>query len=428
MTELNRLNAVEAARRIANGEMSSEALVSACIERIRDREDAVRAWEYFEPEPALAQAGALDRRETRGLLHGVPVGIKDVVDTADMPTGYGSAVYRDFRPPWDASCVSLIRASGGVVLGKTVTAELATFSPGKTTNPHNPVHTPGGSSSGSAAAVADYMVPLAIGTQTAGSVIRPASYCGVVGYKPSYGWISRVGVKMVSDTLDTLGVFARTVEDTALLGAVLTGRKELLAARPFHAPPRIGFCRTYEWPHASDESVSAFEGAWKMLEEAGAETTDIHLPETFAPLAAMQAEIMAYEAARSLAYEYRAHRDRLSPKLQDLIRAGQSIPVRSYDAALKHAVKCRRRFQKLFKDIDIIITPSVPGEAPEGLASTGDPIFNRVWTLLGVPCVNIPAFSGPRGLPVGIQAVGRYRDDHRTLASAGWVMQILKPQ
>ncbi len=421
---LNELSATEAAKKIASGKIGVEALVAAHIERIRQREDTVGAWEYFDPDLITERAKELDRGPARGPLYGIPVGIKDVVDTVDMPTRYGSPIYQGHRPAWDASCVSLIRASGGIILGKTVTAELATFFPGKTVNPHNAAHTPGGSSSGSAAAVADCMAPLAIGTQTAGSVIRPASYCGIVGYKPSFGWINRVGAKMVSDTLDTLGIFARTVKDAALLGSVLTGRP-LPAEDGPRAVPRVGFCKTYEWPHASWDSMSAFETAWQKVKDAGVETREIILPGPFSKLACMQADIMACEAAKSLAFEYAAHRELLSLELQELIGRGKAISVEAYDSALKHAAKCRDLLDQVFEDVDIILAPSVPGEAPEGLDSTGDPIFNRIWTLLRVPCVNLPAFSGTGGLPVGIQAVANYGQDFRLLAAADRTLKIL---
>jgi len=423
--ELNRFTAREAAAGIARRGFTCEALAAANIDRIRQREDTVGAWAYLDPDEVMKRARELDRTRPMGPLHGIPVGIKDVLDTVDFPTAYGSPIYGGYRPGWDASCVSLIRASGGIIMGKTVTAELATYFPGKTANPRNQAHTPGGSSSGSAAAVADFMVPLAIGTQTAGSVIRPASYCGVVGYKPSFGWINRVGTKIVSETLDTLGLFSRSIEDAALLGTVLTGRALLPGRGSSERPPRVGFCRTYEWPAASAETVSAFESAREKLAGAGAETREIILPEGFGRLAAMQKDIMFYEAARSFAYEYNTHRELLSAHLQGLIEAGKSIPVKTYEASLKHAAKCRRLIGRIFRDVDIVIVPSVPGEAPEGLGSTGDPIFNRIWTLLYVPCVNIPCFSGPKGLPVGIQAVGRYGDDRRVLAGAAWVMKKL---
>ncbi|MCE5242748.1 MAG: amidase, partial [Desulfobacteraceae bacterium] len=422
---LNEMTAGEAAKGIAEGSISSVALVAACIERIGDREDTVGAWEYLDPEHALRQARELDRSPWRGLLHGIPVGIKDIMDTADMPTAYGSPIYRAGTPAWDAACVSLIRAAGGIVLGKTVTAELACTWPGKTRNPHNPAHTPGGSSSGSAAAVADFMVPLATGTQTAGSVIRPGSFCGVVACKPSFGWISRAGVKLVSDSLDTIGFFSRSVEDAALLAAVLTGRTSLLLQEPETQKPKIGLCRTFEWPYAEEGTRTAFEAARNKLEEAGIAVGEVALPAPFSGLAAAQREIMAFEAARSLSFEYQQHREMLSPFVTGLIEAGEAVTTHAYDTALALTARCRALLPEVFSGYDALLAPSAAGEAPEGLESTGDPIFDRIWTLLHVPCVNIPITSGPKGLPVGLQLVGRIGEDRRVLFAADWLMRNL---
>ena len=265
MSALNTLSATEAAAQIAAGKITAQALLRDCLERIDAREDTVQAWEFIDREAALAQACAADAAPGRGLLHGLPVGVKDLIDTCDMPTSYGSPIYAGHRPAWDAACVALTRAAGGIILGKTVTTEFAVMKPNKTRNPHNPGHTPGGSSSGSAAAVADCMVPLAFGTQTAGSIVRPASFCGVVGYKPTFGLISRVGVKALSDTLDTVGTLARTVPDAALFAAALTGRRELLVEKLPALPLRVGICRTYEWKQAQPETVAAFETAAQRM-------------------------------------------------------------------------------------------------------------------------------------------------------------------
>ena len=444
---LNEITASEAARRISEGNLTSEALVAACIERIKEREDTVAAWEYLDAEEVLREARELDRSAWRGLLHGIPVGIKDIMDTADMPTGYGSPIYRaagalstgdkgmvpgygtpalqGTRPAWDAACVSLIRAAGGIVLGKTVTAELACTFPGKTRNPLNPEHTPGGSSSGSAAAVADGMVPLATGTQTAGSVIRPASFCGVVAYKPTFGWVGRAGVKLVSDSLDTIGFFSRSVEDAALLGAVLTGRSALLFQEPETQRPKIGLCRTFEWPYAEAGTQHAFEAARKGLEAAGVAVTEVTLPEAFSGLARAQFDIMAFEAARSLSFEYRKHRELLSSNVTNLVETGEALTIHAYDAALALAARCRALLPEVFSGYDALLAPSATGEAPAGLSSTGDPVFNRIWTLLHVPCVNIPFATGPQGLPVGMQLVGRIGEDRRVLLAADWVAKTL---
>ena len=420
---LNELSALEASRLIRKGEITSEALVDACLRRIGEREETVKAWEYLDPEKALEQARALDRSPNRGPLHGIPVGVKDIMDTADMPTAYGSSVYCGHRPKWDASCVALIRDAGGVVLGKTVTTEFAVYHPGKTANPHNPAHTPGGSSSGSAAAVADFMVPLALGTQTGGSIIRPASFCGVVGYKPTFGLINRAGVKPCAESLDTVGVFARNVEDAAFLASVLTGRPSFRIGVSQPDPPRVGLCHTYEWSHAAPETATTFESAGRQLSDSGAIVREVELPEPFSRLGKAQATVMNFEMARSFAYEYSAHQDQLSNKLRELIALGQALSPDAYDEAVSLGIECRCLLERVFSDVDVLLVPSAIGEAPEGLTSTGDPIFNRIWTFLHVPCVNIPAFTGPRGLPVGLQMVGLPGADTRVLAASDWAFK-----
>jgi amidase len=420
MTNPNELTVVEAAARIAAGTLTAEALTRACLDRIGEREDAVGAWHFLDRDLALAQARALDGSPRRGPLHGIPVGVKDIIDTADMPTAYGSTLYAGHRPPWDASCVALARRAGAVILGKTVTTVFAYFDPGKTANPRNTDHTPGGSSSGSAAAVADDMVPLAFGTQTAGSVIRPASYCGIVGYKPTYGLLDRTGIKPLAPSLDTLGVMARAVGDAALFVAVLSGRTGLRPSPPPAAPPRIGLCRTHQWPQAEDEARAALEEAASRLSDAGADIREIELPEAFAGLADAHHMIMAHEASQAFAHERLRHESELTEKLRELLDAGSAISPEAYDTARTVAAGCRARLETVFGDRDALLCPSTPGEAPRGHASTGRPVFNSVWTLLGVPCITLPGFSGPRGLPVGVQLVGRVWDDARLLAAAAW--------
>jgi Asp-tRNA(Asn)/Glu-tRNA(Gln) amidotransferase A subunit family amidase len=429
MGALNTLSAVEAARQIAAKKITSEALVRDCLDRITAREHDIQAWAHIDPEAALAQARAADAHvgtsAGRGLLHGVPVGVKDLIDTIDMPTAYGSPVYAGHRPAWDAPCVALMRAAGGIVMGKTVTTEFANMHPGKTRNPHNAGHTPGGSSSGSAAAVAGYMVPLAFGTQTAGSIIRPAAFCGVVGYKPSFGLISRVGVKALSDTLDTVGTIARTVPDAAYFAAAITGRHELRVDQPFAGSLRVGICRTYEWKHALPETVAALEAAARRLAAAGAAISEIKLPPTYANLVQAQTDIMFAEQAQSLAYERLTHWDKISAKLQGILAAGIVVSFERYDAAQTLARNCRRALVDVFADCDVLLAPSAPGAAPAGLDMTGDPVFNRMWTLLRTPCVTIPAAAAANGLPVGLQVIGAGGDDARTLAAAHWMHQAL---
>ncbi len=426
MGALNTLSAVDAARGIAAKKITAEALVRDCLERIDARESDVQAWECINRDAALNEARAVDAGSGSGLLRGVPVGVKDLIDTADMPTTYGSPIYAGHRPAWDAPCVALTRAAGGIVIGKTVTTEFAVMQPNKTRNPHNVKHTPGGSSSGSAAAVADYMVPLAFGTQTAGSIIRPASYCGVVGYKPSFGLLSRVGVKALSDTLDTVGTIARTVPDAALFAAALTGRLDLMVQTPLSGSLRVGICHTYEWKHAAPETVTALESAARQLAVAGAVVTAIKLPPTYASLVQAQTDIMFAEQARSLAHERLAHWPQISARLQDILAEGLRVTHERYDAAQMLARNCRRALADVFGDCDVLLAPSATGAAPAGLGMTGDPVFNRMWTLLRTPCVSIPVAVAANGLPVGLQVIGAFGCDAQTLAAAHWMHQALQ--
>ena len=425
MNKLHTLSATESARLIAARTITSEQLVRACLEQITEREPVVGAWTYLAADAALKRARLLDRSATQGVLHGIPIAVKDLIDTCDMPTAYGSAIYAGQRPAWDAPCVALARACGAVVLGKTVTTEFAYFTPGKTANPRNLLHTPGGSSSGSAAAVADDMVSLAFGSQTAGSVIRPAAFCGVVGYKPSFDVISRVGVKALSGTLDTIGVLARSVPDAALFAAAASGRNELIIRHPLTSAPRLGICRTFEWSHALPETQAAMTLAVDTLGAAGVPLVDVDLPPNFAGLVQAQLDVMTYEMARSLAYEWHAHRPRLSQKLQQLIAAGLALPRERYDAALTLARNCRHMTTELFSRVDALLVPSAIGEAPGGLDATGDPLFNRIWTLLHTPCVHLPFTQGPTGLPVGLQLVGPVGADQTTLLHAEYLMRKL---
>jgi Asp-tRNA(Asn)/Glu-tRNA(Gln) amidotransferase A subunit family amidase len=421
MRELNHLDAITAARKLATREITAEALLADCVERISEREPVVQAWTFLAVEAATCRARLLDSQPASGLLHGLPIAVKDLFTTFDMPTAYGSPIYAGHRPASDAASVALAREAGAIVVGKTVTTEFATFHPGPTCNPHNALHTPGGSSSGSAAAVADFMVPLAFGTQTAGSIIRPAAYCGVVGFKPTFGTVNRIGVKMISDTLDTVGGFARSVPDVALLVAALSGRRALLIDAPPATAPRIGLCRTHEWPCAEPETIALFEDAERRLRTSGARVRDVALPPAFAGLARAQTTIMVREVAQSLAHERLAHRDALSAEMVTMIDTGRAVSVDEYDAARSLAAACRAMLPDVFADVDVLVAPSTPGEAPAGTAATGDPVFNRIWTLLHVPCVHVPLARGPRGLPIGATVVGNLGCDHRTLLAAAWI-------
>jgi Asp-tRNA(Asn)/Glu-tRNA(Gln) amidotransferase A subunit family amidase len=421
---LYELSAADAAGRLARREISAEQLVKACLERIVEREPLIEAWTHVAFDDALEHARTLDRGPVRGLLHGLPIGVKDLFDTAGMPTCYGSSIYAHHRPRADAAAVALAREAGAIVLGKTVTTEFATFHPGKTRNPHHHDHTPGGSSSGSAAAVADRMVPLALGTQTAGSVIRPAAFCGIVGFKPSLGRIPRAGLKDLSDTLDTIGAFGRSVEDVALFSAALMADRRLLDLQA-GAPPRIGICRTFEWPHADADTRAAMEFAIRSLSQAGTALSDKTLPASFAALVQVQADIMEYEEARSFAHERLHHAGALSSSLTAILLAGAAITPEQHEANRAAANRARQMADACFDDVDVLLAPSTIGAAPAGLQSTGNPLFCRMWTLLGLPCVHLPFARAANGMPVGLQVVGRFDDDRRTLQAAHWALSIL---
>ncbi|MSQ53467.1 MAG: amidase [Betaproteobacteria bacterium] len=421
MNKLLTLSVVEAARQIAQRSLTAEAYARACTERIAEREPLVQAFAYFNAGQVIAQARALDAGAIQGALHGLPVGIKDIFDTFDMPTEYGSAVYKGHRPAADAAVVALTRHLGGIIVGKTVTTEFATFPPGKTRNPRNTAHTPGGSSSGSAAGVADGMFPLALGTQTAGSVIRPAAYCGVTGFKPSYGTLPRGGVKTGSDTLDTVGLFSRGVEDAAYFIAALTRRPELQLKPWTGGAPRIGLCKGFQWSRVQAEMAAAMQNSAATLVKAGAVIKEIILPSRFEGMAQAQATIMSYEGSANRADDVLRHGDKMDPRLAEQCRKGLTVRGEDYAAAQALARECRARLNDSFGDCDVWLTAAAPGEAPEGLAYTGDPIMNGVWTLLYTPCISVTAGSGPKGLPVGLQVVGRIADDARTLAVADWI-------
>ncbi|MDR3516572.1 MAG: amidase [Azospirillaceae bacterium] len=420
--------ALVAARRIAQGTLTAEKLVAACLEHIAERDGALAAWRHVDPLQALDQARRIDRSATGGLLRGIPVAVKDNIDTGDLPTGYGSVLYDGFRPPRDAACVTLLRRAGGIVLGKTVCTEFAYFHPGPTVNPHDPARTPGGSSSGSAAAVAAGMVPLALGTQTAASIIRPASFCGCVGYKPSFGRLDRTGIRPLADSLDSLGILAADVADAAFLAAILSGRP-LPDFTDRGLRPRIGICRTPWWHHAEPASHAALLAAANGLSAAGATVFDVALPPAFDGLVAAQSRIMAYEAARSCAAEIDTAPDRVSAALHGLVAEGERVAPETYDADQQAANDCRARFPDFLAaaGVDLLVAPSALGEAPIGLRNTGDPLFCRAWTLLGLPCVTVPGQPGPSGLPVGVQVVGAFRDDDRLLRAADWIAAVIKP-
>jgi amidase len=374
----------------------------------------------------LARARELDRvaPARRDRLHGIPIGVKDIFDTHDMPTSYGSPIYARHRPTVDAASVAIARRHGMLPLGKLVTTEFAAWPPGPTVNPHDASRTPGGSSSGSAAAVAWGMVPAAFATQTTGSIIRPAAFCGVVGYKPSHGTLPTPGAKAISESFDTVGVIARTVADAALVVGALAGRALDPPLEP--AVPRLGVCRTYEWPAALPETVALFDALPDLLERSGARPTEVSLPRVFAGLAADQGTIWTFEIARCLADEHQRHRDLIREPLRGMLDEGAAMPVSEYDAARERLRECSAMLGSVFHDVDALLVPAAPGEAP-AVATTGDPIFNRGWSALGVPAVAVPAGVGPSRMPLGVQVVGPPRHDARVLACAAWVEKALAP-
>ncbi len=423
-TDLSRLSVTEIARRIAAGETTAVAVVEACLTRIEEREEALHAWAFIDPELALEQARACDDQTPQGPLHGVPLGIKDIIDTHDMPTQMGSPIYAGHRPPTDAACVALVRAAGAIVLGKTVTTEFAGSFTGPTTNPYDATRSPGGSSSGSAAAVADFMVPAAFGTQTGSSILRPSSYCGVIGYKPTFGTFNIGGVKPAAQSLDTLGLHVRDLEDIQLLTAVLVNRAPAPLAAPA-SPPAIGLCRTPLWDVALPETQAAVEDAAARLARAGAAVREIVLPDAFGRLEDVRIAINCYERSRHMAYEWHHHRDGLSETFQDVVQTGLDMTYDDYVAALRLTEDCRQHSDAVFDGLDALLAPCVDGEAPEGLEYSGNPRLPGLWTAIRLPTLSLPTHTGPNGLPVGIQLVGRYRDDDRLLSVAKWMLDTL---
>jgi amidase len=410
----------ELAARIAGGTLSAETFCQGFLARCAARED-VEAFVYLNPEQALAEARARDAAPAPAMLQGIPIAVKDVIDTADMPTGYGCAGYTGLWPKADAGCVALAREAGAVVLGKTVTTEFAGPAPRQTRNPWNGAHTPGGSSSGSAAAVAAGLAPLGFGTQTAGSVIRPGSYCGAVAYKPSFGLITRSGVSPLADSLDTIGLFARRVEDVAWFAAALTGRMAL-AASLIRGVPHIGLYDEAGWAELSAENQIALRRAAAALADAGAKLSA--LPRLACHDRALDAQqaLMDWEVPRALAYERIKLFGRLSPVTQAFISRPQPRPA-EYDAAMADAAAARAALAQKTAGLDGWIAPAAPGIAPQGLGSTGDPIFNRLWTVLHVPCLSVPCIRHV-GLPVGVQVIAR--DDATALGLAQFLETALQ--
>jgi amidase len=413
------LSATDAIAAMETGKLTSEKLVRDCLDRIAEREPTVKAWAFLDPKLAIAQARAADAARG-GLLRGIPIGVKDIIDTYDMPTGHNSPIFAGKVPFGDAACVALCRTANGVILGKTVTTEFANRHPGPTTNPHNPGHTPGGSSSGSAAAVADGHVPLAFGTQTGGSVIRPAAYCGVIGYKPTFNDFSRTGIKMQCHSLDTLGLMARTLDDIALFRAAVLKLPPVPIDRGIPRP-RIGFCRTPIWEDASADTKKLLDATATTLADKGAAVVDVSFAPAFADILDDHGAISGWESTRNYADERLRNPDKVSAELMAGLKRGLAVPLERYVAAQRKSMAFKAHVDSLFDKVDALLCPSAPGEAPAGVEHTGDPRFNSIWTLAGTPCVTLPAGSGANGLPLGLQLVGLRHDDDRLLSTAAWV-------
>ena len=439
MEETNpaQMSALRAAEAIREGELTSVALVEACLARIEECEEQIGAWEHLDEDLALRQAREADlaRREGKALgpFHGVPVGIKDIIDTAELPTENGSPLHAGRQPTEDAALVSLLKNAGAVIMGKTVTTEFAVYHPGKTKNPHDPNRTPGGSSSGSAAAVASRMVPAAVGSQTNGSVIRPASFCGVCGFKPTHGSISRYGMLPQSRPIDHVGLFARSVEDAAFLGDQLMvfdardpdmrhrARPRLLETAASEPPvtPRFAFVKTPVWDQADEDAQAAFEGLAMSL--GGEVVEEVELPEPFNNAIEWHQIILESNLARNFETEYERGRDQLSDLLRKMMERGKKYLAVDYTRAVEKVPALNGLLGELFARFDAILTPPAPGQAPLGLGATGNPVFCTIWTLCGTPAVTLPLLEGADGMPLGVQLVGPRGDDARLLRTAKWL-------
>ena len=420
MKNLESLSATQAIRALSKREIKATDLLLSCLDRIGQRESIVKAWTSLGKENALLRAKQLDKGAFAGILHGLPIGVKDLYDTYDLPTSYGSPIYADHYPATDAVAVALMRQAGGIILGKTATTEFASFKSSSTTNPLDLKHTPGGSSSGSAAAVADFMVPLATGSQTAGSIIRPASYCGIVGFKPSFGKIAVAGVKCLAPSLDTLGCFGKTIEDVGLAVAAMSGNHRLAKIEALHNKPRIAICKPANWSFAHKETVTALAIARHAAEAiAKGVVGNIKLPKEYLELTSVQTRIMLAEISRSFTFERMHYPKKLSPQFLTSLDEGAEISFEQYTKDLLLASNAKASVTELFNDeMDILIAPSATGEAPLLKDGTGNPIFCREWTLLGLPCININVGTGPNGLPVGIQLIAGPGKDHFLLSAA----------
>ena len=408
------LSVLDLVRRLDAGEIKPRGVVELCAEAIAAREPDIGAFVALDIE--AARKAADNPRSASSPLRGLPIGVKDIYDTADFPTQYGSPIYAGHRPRADATAVALARRAGGIVLGKTATTEFASLVPAGTRNPRNIAHTPGGSSSGSAAAVAAGMAPIAFGSQTAGSVVRPAAFCGVAGFKPSYRLIPTVGMKCYAWHLDTAGLFAANVADVAYAASAISERPLRVDQRK-PAAPRIGLVRTHLWSKATAAMHAAIDTAARAAEANGATLTELELPNILQEAYRAQFVIQDFEAFRSLAFEYDNHHAQIGAPLREQLDRAATIRVEDYDAARRTASRARRSLGDFMGDVDVILTPSAPGAAPHGFGFTGDPVFNRLWTLMGTPCVNVAGLNDG-DLPLGLQIVGEFGRDRETLEAA----------
>jgi Asp-tRNA(Asn)/Glu-tRNA(Gln) amidotransferase A subunit family amidase len=426
MADLFRLNLTEAVRRLASGEITAEAYVRSCLLRVRHLDDAVEAFAWLDPEHAIQRAREADQRlksgRTPGALHGVPIGVKDLIATRGVPTAMGSPIYTGYVPQTNAEVVDRMVTAGALMFAKTVTTEFAFMVPSKTHNPWNAKHTPGGSSSGSAAAVAAGFCPVAIGTQTNGSVIRPAAFCGVVGYKPGNSVLSTEGILPFSPTLDQPGVFARCVDDAALFVAHIAHSRWTISPQisALKHAPRLVATRTPVWHLASEDARQRFAMDVAGLREAGAEVEDIELPASFNDAHKVHRTIMLHEAAACSRAVRQRHGAQLSDFLRKALDEGDRVSKSEYERALKKREMLQRDISRFLDDFDAIVTPPAAGEAPASLETTGDPSFCTIWTLVGVPAVVIPTGLGSHGLPMGLQIVGNQGESNHLLATAMW--------
>ena len=421
--------AVEVAQALQSRALSATTYVQACLDQIDQQEPQVHAFAHIARDAALKHAQWLDGQAIQGAMHGLTVGIKDVFDTYDMPTQGGSQVFAGYQPVQDAACIATLRKSGGVMLGKTITTELATFPTNGTRNPRHLDHTSGGSSSGSAAAIAANMVSFATGTQTMGSTIRPCGYCGVTGYKPTYNLVPKRGVWPNADSCDTVGLVARHVRDVAFLGAEMARYPELLIpdeAIAMDQRPTVGLCKTFEWDLADQHIHDAFHASARILEKAGAKVVEINLPPAFSQMLKAHTTVVHFEMSGGFMDILSRHADKMRPPLRQRSEEGLSVTGREYQAAQAVAHQCRALFDQVLGDCDVLFVPAATGEAPLGQDYSGDTRMNQVWTLMHGPCVSVTGGHGPHGLPLAMQVVGRINDDQRTLLAAHWIDTQLK--